>query len=270
MFGYLFKLKHNVIKNSIHLNTLKQRTPAQYEFFFQQVNSLNKTEKVKSNFISRIRTMLSEHNLNLQTNSADQDDPCYSDLHSVVRNYESCYEICQFLYEINVSDTTGYVPHGSDPKPRISSGDYFVQSPVISFFLSCYTQSYLNEDDSNGIFDFNAQLILTEMEMCVNSGILNHSNDSDINKPSFVKLVDQDWNDYQIFSDDEDENENFINSLDNSVFGGPKSSLIVKEIASLSDDIKNLHRPNIDHDYIHEHPQLKLIKDKDIGIRLFV
>jgi hypothetical protein len=108
------------------------------------------------------------------------------------------------------------------------------------------------------------------MEMCVNSGILNHSNDSDINKPSFVKLVDQDWNDYQIFSDDEDENENFINSLDNSVFGGPKSSLIVKEIASLSDDIKNLHRPNIDHDYIHEHPQLKLIKDTDIGIRLFV
>ena len=277
MFGYLFKLKHKVIKNSIQLNTLKQRTAAQYELFFEQVNSFNKTQKFKSNFVSRIRTMINEQNVNIHnsntssgssSSSSDQDDPCYSDLHGVVKNYESSFEICQFLYEINVSESAGYVVGGSKPKQRISQGDYFVQSPVISFFLSCFTQFYLSEseNESNELFDFNTQLILSEMEMCVNNGILNHSNDSDINKPTFVKLVDQDWTDYEIFSDDEDENDNFINNLDNSVFGGPKSSLIVKEMASLSDDIKNLHRPNIDHEYINEYPHLKLTKQKDIGI----
>lgn len=271
MFGYLIKLKHNVIQNT----KTNVNTTTQYEYFFHQFNSSNKTHRPKSNFISRIRAMLNEHIAHTQTNhntaaatttSTEQDDPCYSNLHGLVKNYENSYEICQFLYEINVSETAGYSPVGfSKPKQRISQADYFVSSPVISFFLGCFTQSYLNK--TNEIFDFNTEFVLTEMETCVNSGINgNNTNDTDSNRPSFAKLVDEEWNDYELFTDEEDENESYMNSIDNSAFGGPRSSLIVKEMASLSDDIKNLHRPNVDaNDYIQEFPHLTLNKQKDIG-----
>ncbi len=58
---------------------------------------------------------------------------------------------------------------------------------------------------------------------------------------------------------------NSNNSGNNTNVNMAYDGLQVKEISSLSDNINNLHRINVDNEFIDEYPHLKLVESKDIG-----
>jgi acetyl esterase/lipase len=262
MFGYLIKLKFQTIKNNYNNtdNDLLNET------YFQQFNNLNQTRKIlKLNISQRLKAILNE-----QTYGLEQDETCYADLVSSIQSYESGYEICQFLHELNISNSVGFF----QVKPRnvICEGDYFLYSPVINYFLTCFTNTYFHNKttNKNELFDLNTKLIINEMKTCVNTVVNSRKK---IKNSIFKKGADDDLTvDYELFRDenyDSDETDMFRNSNNNSGnntnVNMAYDGLQVKEISSLSDNINNLHRINVDNEFIDEYPHLKLVESKDIG-----
>lgn len=250
MFGYIFKLKFESI-----LNEHKTWSRDDLKLFSKRFNSDESSEETR--VVSRMKNFLKEKNPHGHQHSSDE-EACFVDLQLLIENYENTYEICFFLKEVGIVDTTGMFAFKQHQ--IISHGDDFIKSRIFQFFLSCFTDSYAST--GSNLFQLNDSLILNELEQCANAAI--DWSPSDFNEANFVKRVDQDWNDYELFSDYEEEE---FRNADNSIYGGPKSTLIVKEIAWLSDNINNLHRANIDYDYIEDFPHFK-VNDLDMDLMI--
>lgn len=263
MFGYLIKLKFQTIKNNYNLNNNNTYNLLN-ETYFQQFNNLNQTRKIlKLNISQRLKAILNE-----QTYGLEQDETCYADLVSSIQSYESGYEICQFLHELNISNSVGFFQ--VKPRKIICKDDYFLYSPVINYFLTCFANTYFHKANTNELFDLNTMLIIKEMKTCVNTVVNSKKR---IKNSIFKKGADDDLTvDYELFrdeNDDSDETDMFRNSNNsgnnNNNINMAYDGLQVKEISSLSDNINNLHRINVDNEFIDEYPHLKLVESKDIG-----